>query len=115
MSRGEHCRSLLSKSAMFWREYSDDQLCRGDLNWAFTSSPIHSIWTKGRFVFHRFKSIDLGRSFTEAPKCTIGHFTPPPTHGGFSLFGERTLPPHPDFSCPTAPPTPTPPAQRPHA
>ncbi|GBN66957.1 hypothetical protein AVEN_113736-1 [Araneus ventricosus] len=62
-------------------------------------------WTNDRLHFHPFKSIDLGGSFTDAPKRSTDYFNPPttpparliPTHSfsptrGFSLFGESTLP-----------------------
>ncbi|GBM77550.1 hypothetical protein AVEN_102799-1 [Araneus ventricosus] len=71
-------------------------------SWAFTSSPIHSIWPKDRFIFHRFKLIDLARSFTEAPKCTIGRFDPPyspfHTRGGFRSLERASSPPRSEFS-----------------
>ncbi|GBN47078.1 hypothetical protein AVEN_202211-1 [Araneus ventricosus] len=43
----------------------------------FTTTLFYSIWTNDRFVFHPFRSIDLGRSFTDSPKSTTGCFDPP--------------------------------------
>ncbi|GBN62512.1 hypothetical protein AVEN_109970-1 [Araneus ventricosus] len=40
-------------------------------SWAFTIRLFYSIWTN-RFVFHPFKPILVGGSFTKAPKCTNG-------------------------------------------
>ncbi|GBM29873.1 hypothetical protein AVEN_110378-1 [Araneus ventricosus] len=67
-------------------------------SWTFTIRLFYSIWTNNRFVFNTFESIHMGGSFTKAPKRTNGCVdspTPPTVsfpHGGFSLFGEITLP-----------------------
>ncbi|GBN77622.1 hypothetical protein AVEN_215990-1 [Araneus ventricosus] len=37
----------------------------------------YSISNNDQFAFHPFKSIDLGGSFTEAPKRTTSRFDPP--------------------------------------
>ncbi|GBM07711.1 hypothetical protein AVEN_137593-1 [Araneus ventricosus] len=56
---------------------TDNELREALYNWASTSSPTHSICPEDGFVSHRFKSIDLGGSFTEAPICTVGRFDSP--------------------------------------
>ncbi|GBN45535.1 hypothetical protein AVEN_226238-1 [Araneus ventricosus] len=47
------------------------------LSWEFTTTQHYSIWTNDNFVFHPFKSIDLGGSFKDAPKRTTSCFYPP--------------------------------------
>ncbi|GBM85112.1 hypothetical protein AVEN_62868-1 [Araneus ventricosus] len=65
------------------------------LRWGFKTTLHYSIWTNDRFVSHPFKSIDLGGSFTDAPKRTTSCFYPPTPPS--ARLPATHPPPHGDF------------------
>ncbi|GBN05567.1 hypothetical protein AVEN_124606-1 [Araneus ventricosus] len=70
MSHSDLCKTLEYKEATQFRSIRS-------LSWEFTRALLYSISPKDQFVFQTFMSIDLGGSFTEAPKCTVDRFDSP--------------------------------------
>ncbi|GBN12741.1 hypothetical protein AVEN_35692-1 [Araneus ventricosus] len=76
------------------------------LSWTFVTTQIYSIWTNDWFVFHPFKSMDIGGSFTDAPKRTTSSsilLLLPPTipllhMGDFRFLETAPSSVRPDFS-----------------